>query len=132
MVGIVSKLREASPVLWKLFFKLLSNLSIHIGNSVAVTKSQDMLFDVFARVPISDHSVLALFASFLMTFSANFDVVPSSNSELAAKFNSLIGFLLSNDSANSYGFDITSKLSIALINFTILGKSNTSNSNSCA
>ena len=39
MVGIVSKLRSATPVMWKLFFKFLSNLSIHVSNAVAIVKA---------------------------------------------------------------------------------------------
>lgn len=76
---------------------------------------------------------MALFAGFLMTFSSNFDVTPSSNPDLASRFSSLIGILLSQDPTGAkFDFDITSKLAIAVINFSILGKSKSSNSTACA
>lgn len=78
-------------------------------------------------------AVLSQFAGFLMTFSSNFDVTPSSSPELAGRFHSLIGIILSQDATGSkYEFDVTSKLAIALINFSILGKSKTSNATACA
>jgi len=133
MVGIFSKLGDAKPVLWKLFFKFLSNLGVNVSNCVTIVKSQDILFDCFSKVPYEDNSVVSLFSAFLMTFSSNFDVTPSSNPELAARFTSLIGILLSQDSTGSrYDFDITSKLAIAVINFSILGKSKSTNATACA
>jgi hypothetical protein len=39
MVSIVSKLGNAKPVVWKLFFKFLSNLGINIGNTIAIVKA---------------------------------------------------------------------------------------------
>ena len=133
MVNIVSKLGDAKPIVWKLFFRFLSNLNIHTGNSIAIVKAADILFDSFAKVPLTDAGVLATFASFLMTFSSNFDVVPRSTTELADKFLALIGTILANDpSGTGYPFDVTSKLAIAVINFTILGKSTSSNAKTCA
>lgn len=133
MLGIISKLGDAKPVLWKLFFKFLCNLGINTANFVAVVKCQDLLFDAFAKVPLEDNSVIALLAAFFMTLSSNFDVTPSSNPELAGRFNSLIGMLLAQDSTGSrYDFDITSKLAIAVINFSILGKDKSTNAISCA
>ena len=133
IVNIVSKLGDAKPVVWKLFFKFLSNLNIHTGSSIAIVKAQDILFDCFAKVPTTDKGVLGMMSSFLMTFSSNFDVVPTSDTKLAERFNSLIGNILANDaSGNGYSFDVTSKLAIAVINFSILGKSFNSNSKTCA
>lgn len=133
MVGIISKLGDAKPVVWKLFFKFLSNLGVNVANCVTIVKSQDILFDCFAKVPFEDNGVVSLLAAFLMTFSSNFDVTPSSSPELAGRFNSLIGILLSQDSSGTkFDFDITSKLAIAVINFSILGKNKSTNATACA
>lgn len=68
-----------------------------------------------------------------MTFSSCFDVVPTSDSALAERFNALIGNILANDpSGNGYPFGVVSKLAISVINFSILGKSFNSNGKSCA
>jgi len=117
LVPLIGKLTQGPPVLWSLYAKILSNFFLLDMSPQCVVKCVDIILDSFNKLNMSVQTHVALIANFYMNFSANIDLLSSATDEIVGKF---LGFMLALIEKGDLNEEAVVKLSIALVNISVL------------
>lgn len=117
VAALVGKLKVGPPVIWSVFFKLLSNLFLHTSNMAAVVRSKDIIQEAFKLLNKSDNKTVALAANYLMNLSTVLDCISSVPDEFVVQQINNISDLVQSASLTP---EALLKLAISLGNFATL------------
>lgn len=114
IAGLIGKLKNGPPVLWTIFFKVLSNFFIHVSNTLGVVRAKDVVYEAFKIMNKKDAKVVGFCSNYLMNCSSVVDELPSVNDPFVELQIEMIGDLVHNSELTP---EALLKLAIALGNF---------------
>lgn len=117
IAALVGKIKTGAPVLWSIFFKLISNFFIHTNNALGIVRGKDIIGEAYKLMNKKDPKVVALCANYLMNCSSSVDEFPACNDEFVQEQIRMIGELVQQGDLTQ---EAQLKLAIALGNFAAL------------